>query len=100
MLHDVPGIIIETDTRSHLIPPMFKTASRSAVVAAAGPPGVVIDGQRIERRPAVFMAPSRDLTQEFTDRRFEIRESSLVAEITIREEIGFEARSVIDSLLP
>ncbi len=42
------------------------------------------------------MAPSRDLAQEFTDRRFEIRESSLVAEITIREEIGFESCAVID----
>ena len=83
------GVTAKVDAGRHFILPVLATATRSAIVAAAGPVGCVIHGQGVERRPTLLMAPLRDFAEVFANVRFKLRQARLLAQVSVRDKIRF-----------
>ena len=84
-------IISKANTSRHVILPALEAATGSAAITTAGPMGIVVNGQGVERRPAIVMTPLCDLAQVFTGVGFEMWQSSKFAEIAVRDNAQIDA---------
>lgn len=86
----IPG---EVDARGGLGVPICQATSGRAIVTTAGHLRFVIDGQCVQRRPAVPVTPIGNFSQELADTVLEVGESCASAQIAIRDHTRIESRA-------
>jgi hypothetical protein len=87
-LRDYGRITGKLNTSRRFVLPVRKAAAWSAVIAVPGRATIVIDGQGVERRPAIVMAPLRDFSQVLARRGFEMQQSGAFAKCAVRDKTG------------
>src|SRR2546429_2994035 len=96
--HDV-RVVRELDGVPDLVPPREPTASRCRIVFLARLPGLLIYGERIDRRPAIVFTPLSHVSEEVAHPEREIRRARPLAQHAIGYETGVDAdvRSLLRS---